>query len=100
MAEEYGVQGFPTLKFFKNGEPKEYGGGRTSETIVNWVEKKSGTPTVALSTLEELEKIQTEESVNVIGLFSDIESEEAKAFVKAADGNIALYYIVFSYGWR
>merc|ERR1712055_1217184 len=42
IAEKFEVRGYPTLKFFKNGKALEYGGGRTADTIVSWVEKKTG----------------------------------------------------------
>ena len=44
MGDRFGVKGFPTLFWFKNGEKQEYTGGRTKDTIVQWVTKKSGPP--------------------------------------------------------
>jgi protein disulfide-isomerase A1 len=44
IAEKYGIQGFPTLFWFKNGEKMEFTGGRTKDAIVSWVLKKSGPP--------------------------------------------------------
>eukprot|EP00398_MALV-I-01_sp_L67-1_P000879 gene879-103_t len=39
LCSEYGVQGFPTLKWFgKDCNPVEYDGGRTKDTILQWVE--------------------------------------------------------------
>lgn len=35
-AGQYGVQGYPTIKFFHNGEVDEYDGGRTASDIVTW----------------------------------------------------------------
>lgn len=39
LAGQYGVQGYPTIKYFPAGRktgPEEYDGGRTSDDIVNW----------------------------------------------------------------
>ncbi|CAF3636329.1 unnamed protein product [Rotaria sordida] len=40
LAQRYGIQGFPTIKFFpsgrKDGQAEEYDGGRTSSDIVVW----------------------------------------------------------------
>jgi protein disulfide-isomerase A1 len=44
LAEKYGVQGFPTLIFFKNQKKVEYTGGRTKDAIIQWITKKSGPP--------------------------------------------------------
>ena len=51
LGEKYGVQGFPTIKFFKAGveEALEYGGGRDAAGIVSWIEKKTGPPCAQVS---------------------------------------------------
>jgi len=48
LAQQFEVGGYPTLKFFKNGDKggMEYGGGRTADEIVSWINKKSGPPAI------------------------------------------------------
>ena len=39
LAQKYGVQGYPTIKYFpagKKSDPEEYDGGRTANDIVSW----------------------------------------------------------------
>jgi len=42
IAQEYGVQGYPTIKYWAPGsnEPEEYNGGRTAGDIVKWAEER------------------------------------------------------------
>jgi protein disulfide-isomerase A6 len=45
-ASEYGVQGYPTIKFFPAGrkrssDAEDYDGGRTADAIINWASDKS-----------------------------------------------------------
>lgn len=84
-AEKFEVRGFPTLKFFKNGVPQEYSGGRTADTILEWVEKKSGPAAKDLATKEAAAAFIEANKVVVIGFFTDLESAEAVAFNTAAD---------------
>jgi protein disulfide-isomerase A1 len=79
-AEEFQVQGFPTLKWFVNGVPLEYTGGRTADTIVSWIKKKTGPATTKISTVEDLEKLK--ESGEVVVVL--VAKEESKAFESAA----------------
>jgi len=74
LAEKFGVQGFPTLKFFKKGVAAEYGGGRTEAEIISWINKKTGPPAKELATAEEVKAFTDGRDVAVVGFFTDKES--------------------------
>jgi len=82
-AQEYEVRGYPTLKWFVNGEISEYAGGRTSNEIVNWVVKKTGPAFTSLSTKEEFESFKAEHEVVVVG-FLESSASEHKVFETVA----------------
>jgi len=84
IAESHDVRGYPTLKFFKSGKAMEYGGGRTADTIVSWLEKKTGPPAATLATEDEAKKFIEDNKVAVIGFFKDQDSAEAKNFLEVA----------------
>jgi protein disulfide-isomerase A1 len=42
IAERMGIKGFPTLFFWNQGTKMEYTGGRTKDTIIEWINKKTG----------------------------------------------------------
>lgn len=41
LGTRFEVSGYPTLKFFINGSPVEYNGGRTDSEIVSWLRKRT-----------------------------------------------------------
>ncbi|KAK7066384.1 hypothetical protein SK128_028156 [Halocaridina rubra] len=84
LAEEHGVKGYPTLKFFRSGKPIEYNGGRQADDIVNWLLKKTGPPAKALTSVDEAKAFIGEKPVVIIGFFKDQTSEGAKQFLAAA----------------
>jgi len=80
LGEQFKIKGYPTLKFFIDGQPSDYSGGRTADEIVAWVTKKSGPAAVTLTSVNELTKLQEDNQVAVVGLFKNLESDAAKAF--------------------
>merc|ERR1719284_1444495 len=85
LAEKFEVRGYPTLKFFKYGKDQEYTGGRTADTIVTWLDKKTGPPAKTLATAEESKAFIEENEIAVVGFFKDAASADAKVFLAVAD---------------
>ncbi|KAI7990089.1 Protein disulfide isomerase-like 1-4 [Camellia lanceoleosa] len=88
LAEEYEVQGFPTVYFFVDGQHKPYNGQRTKEAIVTWIKKKIGPGVSNISSADDAERVLTSESKVVLGFLESLvgpESEELAAASKLED---------------
>ncbi|CAL1602207.1 unnamed protein product [Knipowitschia caucasica] len=88
LAQEYGVRGYPTIKFFKGGDkssPKEYSAGRQADDMVTWLKKRTGPSVAVLDGVTGAESLIADNEVAVIGFFKDPKSEDALAFEKAAE---------------
>lgn len=84
VAEKFKVQGFPTLKWFVNGKEQEYEGGRTADDIIRYVKKKTGPPSVEISTKDALETVKKDNPVLVLGFFDKFDGADHEAFQAAA----------------
>ncbi|CAH0398847.1 unnamed protein product [Chilo suppressalis] len=84
LAENYGVRGYPTLKFFRKGSPIDYTGGRQADDIIAWLKKKTGPPAVEVTSAEQAKELSAASPVVVFGFFTNKESEKAKAFLNVA----------------
>jgi protein disulfide-isomerase A1 len=92
LAKKYEVNGFPTIKFFKNGKASEYSGGRVEAEIVSWVNKRTGPAFVTIASEDELTKMQEGKDAFALGVFDSLESENAKAFIALADSDETVPY--------
>ncbi|XP_057455445.1 protein disulfide isomerase-like 1-4 [Lotus japonicus] len=88
LAQEYDIQGFPTLYFFVDGIHKPYNGQRNKEAILTWIKKKTGPGIHNITSLDDAERILTSESKLVVGFINSLvgpESEELAAASRLED---------------
>jgi len=86
LGEKYEIQGFPTLKWFSDGEASEFTGGRDHDAIVAWVKKKTGAPSTKVGDQKSLEEFCKDSEAVLVGLFKSgdtdfIEFEKAAATI-------------------
>jgi len=82
LAERFGIQGFPTLYWFAHGAKQDYTGGRTEDTIVNWVKKRTGPAAVEVDC--DGMKAKTAEDKFVVSFFGEASGDSWDAFMKLA----------------
>jgi len=95
LGDKAGVQGFPTIKFYKNDNKVEYTGGRDTDQIISWLKKRSGPVAKQLSTAKEVSEFGESANVVVIGFFEGEDSAEAKEFLKSAEAHDDVAFGVF-----
>ncbi|XP_055372999.1 protein disulfide-isomerase [Condylostylus longicornis] len=96
LAEIYQVRGYPTLKFFRDGTPIEYTGGRQASDIISWVTKKAGSPVKEVDSVDDAADVIKNNEIVVIGFFKDRESEAAKTFVSVANSLDSFIFAITS----
>lgn len=82
LAAKFDVGGYPTLKFFKNHSPVglEYGGGRTKDDIIAWLDKKSGPPAVDIKGADAANSFKDDNEVIVVAF-----QDDTSVFISVAD---------------
>lgn len=86
-AAKYDVSGYPTIKFFKNGEASDYNGGRTSGDIVSWVLSKAGPSVTTLEDFAKFEELKEKTPIMLVLHTTETgeDSKILKHFTKFAD---------------
>lgn len=71
LASKFEIQGFPTLKIFKNGGEvvQDYKGPREADGIVEFLKKQVGPPSVEIKTPEDAASVIDDKKVFVVSSF-------------------------------
>jgi len=85
LGTKFGVQGFPTLKFFINGQPVDYQGGRDEEAMFNWLKKKTGPSSTEINDVKAVEE-HSSKNLSVLFIYPENDTEGLKNFMVLAAG--------------
>ncbi|QRV87587.1 prolyl 4-hydroxylase, beta polypeptide [Ceratobasidium sp. AG-Ba] len=85
LCQANGVGGYPTLKVFRNGKDKEYGGPRKADGIVSYM-KKQALPALSVVNSDNHTKFIKDDKVVVVA-YTDAESDALVSAIKEAAEN-------------
>ncbi|KAM4631707.1 protein disulfide-isomerase A2 [Discoglossus pictus] len=89
LSTEFDVSGYPTIKFFKDGNRTghiDFGGRRDADGFVKWMLRRLGPPAEILDSDSSAEKFVSTHEYSVIGFFKDPSNDDVKIFYDVADG--------------
>lgn len=72
LAFKHAVKGYPTLKFFRNEQPIDFGGERDSDAIVNWCLRKSKPPVEYIESLDSCKQFIDKANIAILGFIKVI----------------------------
>jgi len=95
VAGEFDIEGYPTLKLFKNKNPTDFNGGRTANEIVAYLEKKSGPSWKIVTEPEELKDLLEQDEALLVAFLNDLEGEKAAVIKETANSfdELNFYFI-------
>jgi len=77
------VRGYPSLKFFRNGNPIDYEGGRTAQDILAFINRKSGPASTVLDSAAALEEFVGRTGTHIVGYFDGADEAHTKTWLDA-----------------
>lgn len=86
LAKKFDVHGYPTLLLFRNGNPEPYTGGRTKQTIVDWVKMMVET---AVKWIDEFNGDKINQTT-FVGRFASKEDKMVSVYEEVADSRRTL----------
>jgi len=86
FASRYGIQGFPTIKLFRNGQvEQDFQGERSAAGIVSYMKKQVLPAVSPLSSVEEVNEFSGKDRVVVVGFFDSEEGDGYSSFKSSAE---------------
>ncbi|XP_013599001.1 PREDICTED: protein disulfide isomerase-like 1-1 [Brassica oleracea var. oleracea] len=87
FATKYEVQGFPTIKIFRNGGKavQEYKGPREADGIVSYLKKQSGPASFEIKSPDDATEVVGDKKVVVVGVFPKLAGPEFDSFLATAE---------------
>ncbi|CAL9215824.1 unnamed protein product [Arabidopsis halleri] len=87
FATQYEVQGFPTIKIFRNGGKavQEYNGPREADGIVTYLKKQSGPASAEIKSADDATEVVGDKKVVVVGIFPKLSGSEFDSFMAIAE---------------
>lgn len=83
VCDSQGVRGYPTVKFFNNGEPTDFTGQRNADSIISWLRKKTGPPAVDV-TIQNYDAFPTFSDVSILAVVESKDDENAITYIEVA----------------
>jgi protein disulfide-isomerase A1 len=85
LAQQFGIRGFPTLKLFRNGVPKDYEGDRSASAIASFMKKQALPAISELTTVADTETFSASDRVVIIGFFESASGAAYDTFSQVAN---------------
>jgi protein disulfide-isomerase A1 len=86
LGQRFQIQGFPTIKLFRNGQPTEYNGGRSAKDFVSFIKKQQGPAVKNIASAADVAGIKPGEKADaVLVAYAKKGSDVEKFYSKFAD---------------
>ncbi|XP_024986508.1 protein disulfide-isomerase-like [Cynara cardunculus var. scolymus] len=87
LAEQFEIQGFPTIKILRNGgeNVQEYKGPREADGIVTYLKKQTGPASKEIKTAEDADRLIDGKKIFIVGIFPKFSGEEFENFLIVAE---------------
>ncbi|XP_008665914.1 protein disulfide-isomerase [Zea mays] len=100
-ATKYEVQGFPTIKIFRDQGKniQEYKGPREADGIVHYLKKQVGPASKEIKSPEDAAALIDDKKIYIVGIFAEFSGTEFTNFMEVAEKLRSDYELLGSYSY-